>query len=241
MIARLKRIEPVRRLGLVLLIASAVVILIGASDAHRGESLARLLEHTFVDLYANIGTELASIAITVLIIDRLYKRRAMEERKHALVLQMGSPDHAFAIEAVRILTARGWLDGGLLKGVHLTLANLEGVHLLNVNLQEAHLELANLRKARFTGADMQRAYLQGANLDGANLCGVNLCGANLNDANLSGAHLDDETIFDVETILPDCTYWQPGTEMSRFTDPKHPHFWRSHNPNSPACIAVNGR
>ncbi|MBI5666720.1 MAG: pentapeptide repeat-containing protein [Chloroflexi bacterium] len=152
---------------------------------------------------------------------------------------MGSPDNSFAIEAVRILTARGWLVDGLLRNAHLSRANLAGANLQKVDLTDAHLGLANLHKARLTGANLTRSYLQGANLEGATLSGARLAGANLNDANLLGAHLDAETGFDTETILPDCTYWEPGADLSRFTDPKHPQFWRSHNPNSPACDLPN--
>ena len=57
----------------------------------------------------DIRSDLISIGIVVFIIDNvneMYRRRAEKER---LILQMGSPDHGFAIEAVRQLSVRGWL------------------------------------------------------------------------------------------------------------------------------------
>jgi hypothetical protein len=48
-------------------------------------------------------------------------------------------------------------------------------------------------------------------------------------------HMDlRDTQFDEETRLPDDTKWTPDADMSRFTDPKHPEFWRSDFLFSPA-------
>ncbi|HEX2906781.1 MAG TPA: pentapeptide repeat-containing protein, partial [Phototrophicaceae bacterium] len=226
-------------IGVGMLLLAALVVILGAISEHRGFDVLHFFKRLYADFYANVGTELASIAITVLIIDRLNQHRAEQRQRTSLVLQMGSPDNGFAVEAVRILTAQGWLNNGLLRGVNLSRANLEGAHLQKVDLTGAHLALANLHKTKLTGANLSGAYLQGANLEGATLCGARLTGANLNDANLRGVHFDAETLLGPDTILPDCTYWSPGTDMERFTDPKHPDFWRSHNPNSPACLLPN--
>ncbi len=235
MIARIKRLEPVRRLGLGLLILAGLVSLFGSLDQHPGLDIPHFIARTFDDFYTNMGTELASIALTVLIIDRLHQRRDDERERDALILQMGSPDHSFAIEAVRMLAAQGWLNNGALKGVHLSHANLEGANMQRVHMQGARLGLANLRKVKFNQADLSHAFLQGADLQGANLTGVNLSGANLNDANIAGIHIDHETVFSVETTLPDCTFWTPGVDLGRFTDAARTDFWRSHNASSPAC------
>jgi hypothetical protein len=240
MIARWKHAAPARRFGLVLVILAVLVTVIGSRDQHPGLDLLHFLQRTFLDFYTNVGTELASIAITILIIDRLNERRLDEQQKEELVLQMGSPDNSFAIEAVRMLTAQGWLEGKTLKKAHLSRANLEGANLQKVNLEDARLPLANLRKVKFNNANLKRAYMQGANLDHVNLSGANLEGANLNDTNLIDAKFDHQTRFSAETILPDCTFWSPGTDISRFTDPEHREFWRSHNPNSPAYVPRNG-
>ena len=47
-------------------------------------------------------------------------------------------------------------------------------------------------------------------------------------ANLTGAD------FAEDTRLPDGTHWTPDTDITRFTDPDHPRFWRSDDPESPA-------
>jgi len=240
MIARLKHDAPARLFGIVLLLLAAVVTVFGSLSQHPGLDFAQFIRQTFNDFYANMGTELASIAITILIIDRLNERRADEHRKEALVLQMGSPDNSFAVEAARMLNAQGWLAGNALRKAHLSRANLATANLQNVNLEDAQLPLANLSKTKLTHANLSCAYMQGSNLEHAALDGANLRGTNLNDANLLNARIDPQTQFDEQTILPDCTYWTPGADLSRFTDPEHRDFWRSHNPNSPACAYHNG-
>jgi hypothetical protein len=72
-----------------------------------------------------------------------------------------------------------------------------------------------------------------SNLQGADLTLTNLQGADLRRTNLQGADLEVAQ-FDENTILPDMTKWTPDTDMKRFTDPKHPQFWRSDDPKSPA-------
>ena len=56
-----------------------------------------------------------------------------QEEKKRLILQMGSPDNGFAIEAVRQLREEGWLEDGSLKGANLIganwRANLSGIDL----------------------------------------------------------------------------------------------------------------
>ncbi len=230
MIARFKHAEPVRKLGVVLLVIAGVVTLVGSLDNHPGLDPLTFLRATFDDFYANAGTELASIAITVLIIDRMHHHHDDEAQREALILQMGSPDHSFAIEAVRILGAHGWLKNGILKNAQLSHANLEGVNLQDVGLVGTRLALANLQHAKLTRANLHHALLKGADLRDACLRGADLRGVNLNDANLAGAKLDEHTLIDSETILPDCTYWSVGADLSRYTHPQHPDFWRPRHP-----------
>jgi hypothetical protein len=161
---------------------------------------------------------------------------------------MGSPDKAFAVEAARILKARGWGFEGeaTLHGANLRWANLQGVNLEGASLQEANLWEVNLDGAFLVRADLRGADLRAVNLQGALMMGVNLRGALLDEANLQGARLDDitvygpggpqtvETGFDGDTTLPDGSHWTPGTDMRRFTDPSHPDFWRSDQPGAHA-------
>ena len=226
MIARFKRSEPVRKLGFGLLILAALVTLVGSLDQHPGLDPLTFLKKTFDDFYTNVGTELASIATTVLIIDRMHRLRDDENERDALILQMGSPDHSFAIEAVRMLAAQNWLKNGALAHAHLTHANLEGVNLQDVPMPNARMALTNLRHAKLTRANLRNVYFKGADLESACFRGADLRGANLNDANLIGAHFDEETLLDSETILPDCTYWEEGNDIARYTNPQHPNFWQ---------------
>jgi hypothetical protein len=140
------------------------------------------------------------------------------------------------------------LSGANLQGAKLEEAKLQGAGLWNADLREARLNGADLRKAKLNGADLQgadlfraslegaglflanlqRAYLRKANLEGANLEGANLVGANLVGANLIEANLQRVVLYDAtvskDTILPDGTKWTRGTDMTRFTDPRHPDF-----------------
>ena len=226
MILRFKRAEPVQKLGVALLIIAAIVTLVGSLDAHPGLDPLTFLKKTFDDFYTNVGTELASIAITVLIIDQLHRHHDDKNERDALILQMGSPDHSFAIEAVRMLGAKNWLKNGALANAHVAHANLEGVNLQDAALPNARMALTNLRHAKLTRANLHNVYFKGADLQSACVRGADLRGANLNDANLIDTHFDDDTLLNTETILPDNTYWEEGTDISRYTNPTHPNFWQ---------------
>jgi hypothetical protein len=158
------------------------------------------------------------------------------------------------------------LGGVNLQEAFLGKANLRGADLAGINLQGAYLTRANLRGAdligghlqlaKLEGADLRGAYMGSVNLEGADMRGVLLVGAdirlaNLQDvdlsyANLLGSYLSDANllgvslagaIFNEATILPDGSLWSRTTDLTRFTDPNHPNFWRSDNPKSPAYRA----
>jgi len=143
------------------------------------------------DFYANAATELLSIAITVLIIDRLYARRSANEEKDRIIRQLASPSNEFALEAVRLASERRWLYDHSLMSANLRRANLEGADLTNANLIIADLPSANLAGADLAHATLVGANLAYANLEGADLPSANLAGAVLWAANLEGAYLGD--------------------------------------------------
>lgn len=171
-------------------------------------------------LFPNAGTALVSIAIAVLMLDRVIRMRLLQEEKERLILQMGSRTQGgFANEAARQLAARGWLYDGSLYGANLWGANLEGAVLEHANLERAvmwgvnlggaAMWGANLNGARLGGANLDEAFLlgahfesallleaslQGANLEGANLKQADLEGANLEGANLAGASLEGASL-----------------------------------------------
>lgn len=73
-------------------VALLIVAIVGAALGYLNQH-SSLFEpdNVITDFYANISTELASIAITVLVINTLNERRARQQEKENLVLQIGSP------------------------------------------------------------------------------------------------------------------------------------------------------
>ena len=199
--------------AIVLMLAAIVIIVGGFSHVHHqgdGPSVGIMVyprsprpdvSMLIADLYANGGAELLGIAITVLIIEQLNRRRANRERKEELILSMGSDEKVIAKEAVRVLRLRGWLEDGSLRGANLRKANLteadlqeanlSGVRLAEANLEGTNLELANLSGAYMVLANLTRAYLSEANLNGANLENATLAGSGLYSAKLNGVILEN--------------------------------------------------
>jgi uncharacterized protein YjbI with pentapeptide repeats len=141
------------------------------------------------DFYLDIRSELIGIGITVLIIDNvneMYRRRAEKER---LILQLGSPDNGFALEAARQLSARKWLYDGSLRAAKLHEANLT-----DAVLTSAKMDLADLSQARLTSALLAHASLVGASLIGADLSLAGLRDANVAKADLQSANLSMATM-----------------------------------------------
>lgn len=176
--------------------AATVLAIMAIMIAAVGYVVLHVLKRNSViitDFYANVATEMLSIAVTVLIIDRLYQRRSKREEVRRVCRQMASPDEQFAREAVRLAIEEQWFSDGSMVG-----ADLGGVLLQDAYLWEANLEGAKLRKANLKGAELAGANLQGVDLEGANLKGANLqsanlqgsvCGANLKGADLRNAYL----------------------------------------------------
>jgi hypothetical protein len=181
-----------------------VVLLLGLGSSAGGSLYDKNTLKEFIEaFYSNAGTELISIAITVLVIDYLNRRRATNERKEELILQMGSPNHEFAIEAVRILRLKGWFYDGSLKGASLWMANLRGAILNDTNLQGADLWRADLEEANLRGANLQGTRMGAANLRGADLHAANLQEAFLGKANLQGADLYEANLQGVKGVTCD--------------------------------------
>lgn len=187
-----------------------VLLIIGLPGVVPGH-LGDLFPSGLVRFHTAISAELIGMALTVLLIDTANELHSMRTQKEALILQMSSPDNAFATEAVRQLRAlgRGWfgdnslhaanLSGANLQGAHLSYANLQGANLESANLQGADLlqadlqgtslKYANLQRAWLIQANLQAAFLQSADLPEAYLMSANLQGAYLMSADLQGASL----------------------------------------------------
>jgi uncharacterized protein YjbI with pentapeptide repeats len=142
-------------------------------------------------LYANVATSILSIALTVLLIDRLYENRDAIQQKKRLIWEMGSSDQALAGRAVKELRDAGWLTDGSLQEADLSLANLESVDLSSAQLQRAKLSLCNLKRTNLSAAVLDGANLDECVAEGANLKAASLRGASLRRARLSAAVLDD--------------------------------------------------
>ena len=143
-------------IGTLLLILAVYIGISGFLFLYKGGFSYQLLTS---DFYANVSTELASIAVTVLIIDVINRRRNKQQELADLKWQMGSRDNILAKEAVRKLRGKKWLIDGTLKGIDLRGANLRGA-----GLYKANLEGADLRKVK-----LNDAYLVGANLTNTNV------------------------------------------------------------------------
>ncbi len=223
--ARISDSMSVQLVGIVLLALALITGLIGYADQHpEGFTFTQFIE----DFYTNISTELASIAITVLIIDSLNRRRESRlqeaHTRDQLTRQFGSSVNEVARRAAEELRARGWLTDGTLqehdlRGAHLEDAKLWDADLQGVNFTWAKLKNANLNRVNFVGADLTQANLtaasckytdlRSANLFEAKLYRVNFLGADLRRANLKGAHLENSKLNEADlrgAILDDACF-----------------------------------
>jgi len=172
----------IRKFGYLILLISIFLGILGYLGLH-GFIFTDWKQNLLQDFYANFSTELFSLAITILIVDKLYENRATAEEKKRLILQIGSPNNAFAIEAVRQLRVKGWLYDGSLRDSILSYANLEGADLSYADLQGATLNNVNLKSASLHNCNFAECYLVAADFRGANIETVNFKKAKLSSAN----------------------------------------------------------
>lgn len=139
----------------------------------------------------SVSPELIGIGITILVIDAANELMVTQQEKKRRILQMGSPNNAFAIEAARLLKAQGWGFGKdkSLQEAFLSQADLSRGDLRYANLQRADLNRAVLRETRLNKADLTQADLREANLIQAELGGATLAEADLSQARLNNADM----------------------------------------------------
>ncbi|MCB0064731.1 MAG: pentapeptide repeat-containing protein, partial [Caldilineaceae bacterium] len=158
------------------------------------------------DFYANLSWELTGIAVTILIIDRLYQRAEMKRDQAQLLRQLHSHDHMIVLQALDLLRINGWLEDGLLVNLNLADTDLHQANLRHADLRHAVLRNTNLCDADLRDANLAHADLQDANLEGALLNGATIGQANLHGAKLAGAQLynvtglTDEQLATLETL-----------------------------------------
>jgi hypothetical protein len=185
-----------RIVGAIVLLASVLIGVLGYINQH-GYGIK---PNPFIaDFYANVATELASISITVLIIDTLNERRETQRLKEQLIREMGSFDNGIALRAVRELVYHGWHKDGSLRNANLSGANLQGVDLSRADIQGAYLVKTNLNNSKlidtnFEGAFLNESNLQNTHLNEANLSNTDLYGVDFSGADLSNANLDNANL-----------------------------------------------
>jgi len=206
----------------------------------------------FGDGYStNVYTEMLSIFVTILVIDRLNEWRGTQQLKRRLIREAGSRDNSTALNAIDWLRSEDWLtlyvDNPLLIQQKLSRANLDNAYLYQANLEDANLYKANLSYADLSKANMKDTFLHRATLDNTSLFDTDFRQAVLWNASLRGAKYIETARFDEQTALPDAMprkdengrnvmndagrfvfdkYWTPDIDMTRYTNPEHPDFWQ---------------
>ncbi|MCE7980375.1 MAG: pentapeptide repeat-containing protein [Caldilinea sp. CFX5] len=171
--------DAVKLFGFVVLHLGIFVAIVGYN--YQGTFLKGFID-TF---YANLVTELISIAITVLVIDYIFELRNDEREKERILRQMASHSNDFSRDAVRLIREKSWIRDGSLNDRNFSYANLEKALLHQGVLNRVDLSGANLRNALLLDTSLIGANLHRANLQEADLTGANLHGANLKSVNLS--------------------------------------------------------
>jgi|688.fasta_scaffold198425_1 hypothetical protein len=154
------------------------------------------------DIWKSLAPELVGIAMTILVVDKLYQFRSEQLEKRQVIRQIASHSNEFALEAVRIAREKGWLTDGTLRNASLAHANLKGADLSQADLRGANLFAANLEGAwlsnesqgYYLSANMLPFFLQSDDIIGADLRGANLNYATLNEAVLAKANLTDANL-----------------------------------------------
>jgi hypothetical protein len=168
------------------------------------------LEGWFAD---GFWPELLGIGITVSIIDVLYRRNEKRQLKKQLIREMSSSDNGIARRAIVELDLNGWLRDGSLQKTGFYGANWQGADLSCADLRECVIGWCNLRKVDFGGATLNKTSFE--------------------ESDLCNARGLDAAFFD-QIQVPDGNWHNRQVDFSRFTDSKHPAFWRSTDEESPA-------
>lgn len=183
LVRRLSRAEPATIIGVAVLAIGSLILLIGQVRQH-GWTPGGF----FDDMYGNAGSELFGIALVILFVDNLSRRRESQRLKRQLIRELSSTDAGLTARAVLELDAQHWLQDGSLTGAPLSGANLAG----------ANLENADLTGANLAGARLERTNLSKSTLSEGNLSGADLRGVNLEMADLSRCNLEDTVLHEAD-------------------------------------------
>lgn len=174
------------------------------------------------------ATELVGGIMTYTLIDRVMEQRT-ELKQLINDMRSGSANKSRARAATEIVRVQGYHANGVLSGMvlnrsYLCDANWPDANLMNTQFKRADMRRMNLRHAKLQDTDFTRADLSYSDLQFADLTHANLMAMDLSSVNLLGAKLD-KAQFNDHTRLPDGTMWTPQTDMTRFTDDRHPNFY----------------
>jgi hypothetical protein len=205
MMARTRQPWSTARIGSAILASGLAVIVFGHVH-HRGWHWTGLID----DLYANVGSELAGMAVVILLVDRLAARRENDNLRRQLVRELGSTDRGLTARAVLELEVKGWLYDGTLAGAQLSGAQLGGARLERAAMPAAvfagaDLTHANLSNASVAGANFAEAVLERANLEMADLTRASLIHARLPQADAALAILTDANLYGADLTDADLT------------------------------------
>jgi|GEM_PF-6543885 len=200
-----ERNSGMRFLTIALLLAGAgLVVTLHGHILRYGDFDLRLL---LLDIYAQIGVVLLALALALIAIDVLARRRTstlredvrietdtMLRKQFLIQLPASTTDQATAL--INQVRAHGWITGenALLRGAYLARAQLSGVNLREADMRNIQLMGANLRQAQLwgtdlTNADLRRADLSDSDLSSADLTGAHIAHVNFENARLEGARL----------------------------------------------------
>ncbi|OJJ16986.1 hypothetical protein BKI52_30175 [marine bacterium AO1-C] len=190
--------DNVKKLGIVLSIIAILLVVFGYLSVHEKFTWDSLIN----DFYANLAAEIGSIAITIIIVDRIVRRQEEKqneiELKNKLIRDIHSPVNSIANNAVHELRALGRLTG---KDAWTKETKLGGL----ANLVNARLYDANFYGTSLIGANLFMADLRNVDFRNTDLTGVNLFESNIKRAK-----------FNEYTILPDGIEWHKEIDLSNY-------------------------
>ncbi len=171
---------------------------------------------TLVDILPNLATDLFIIAITILLIDTIYKKQSDLEVKKVLIAQLGSNNAIISTKALLELRARNWLYDGSLQKAFLLKADISDGSFDFGDLRKVILDFAILQRTEWTNSNLERAFMTFADLRGAEFkprdeedlsLPAKMNGVSLHFANLLGASISTDQLKVVNSlwraIMPD--------------------------------------
>jgi uncharacterized protein YjbI with pentapeptide repeats len=155
----------------------------------------------FPDFYANASTTLVGIALTVLIIDALNRRRDDRLEKIRLIRDMGCGDNGIALRAVVEITENNLHWKGFLRNRHFWCARLAGAQLMSADLSYSSFHHADITGAVLYGAKLLRTSFWHAQMRDVDFKDADLTGADFIYADLTRANVTKKQLQSADRLL----------------------------------------